>query len=435
MTDEFTRMTKDSHDAPGERSEHDPEGAPGLGHARGVDAIQTPGESAIPQPNDQHAQKKDDVPQPERLTWQVVPRISEQVPRTTTTPSAPAIQASAASPGAAPGEQRNDAVAAAQPEVEPAGGGVEAGLADLDPLIVRPRTSSRVMCLAFALALLLVAGVVWWLGVRTMDGQSYDEMVFTRFMAFLPDWIGAVVRVFTFRYFVVATSLAIGAVAVIVVIVRRRWWLLLQMLVFAALSGAVSLLKYVLPRPFLINIVSTHDNSAPSGHTVLAAAACLMLVVAVARAWRAVAALAGFAYTVFAGLSMIAGGWHRPTDVVMALLAVAGAALLTLACTRVSGMDEPGKRASSASIQIVGSVLTTAGLLGCLYAAYVIWQVQPGLGLADRGIQNDARISAIVLIAGVTALAFGLGLVMRQLTASPLSKIGLVGAPPLPPNR
>ena len=40
-----------------------------------------------------------------------------------------------------------------------------------------------------------------------------------------------------------------------------------------------------------------------------------------------------------------------------------------------------------------------------------------------------------LLTAAVSALVLGITLAMRQLTASPLTKLGLVGAPPAPPKR
>ena len=103
-----------------------------------------------------------------------------------------------------------------------------------------------------------------------------------------------------------------------------------------------------------------------------------------------------------------------------------------LAVSFANGMDEPGKRTSSPSVQIVGSVMLTFGTLGTLYGAYIIWQIQPGLDLSANA---GACASTAILTASVCALVFGLVLVMRQLTASPLTKLGLVGAPPAPPKQ
>ena len=49
-----------------------------------------------------------------------------------------------------------------------------------------------------------------------------------------------------------------------------------------------------------------------------------MLLCAVPRVLRALVAVIGWAYTVLVGLSVIAAQWHRPTDVIMALLIVGG---------------------------------------------------------------------------------------------------------------
>ena len=77
-----------------------------------------------------------------------------------------------------------------------------------------------------------------------------------------------------------------------------------------------------------------------------------MLLCAVPRVLRALVAVIGWAYTVLVGLSVIAAQWHRPTDVIMALLIVGGLALLALATTFASGMDE---RARASRRQACGS--------------------------------------------------------------------------------
>ena len=85
--------------------------------------------------------------------------------------------------------------------------------------------------------------------------------------------------------------------------------------------------------------------------------------------------------------------------------------------------------------QIVGSVLITGGLLLLAYSGYVIWQVVPGLNVSASWAVQGANVSAVVGIAGVAMLAFGLLLALRQITAAPLSRLGLIGAPPAPPKR
>ena len=313
---------------------------------------------------------------------------------------------------------------------------VSKGLAEADPLTRHPRVSSVVLCVVFGVLLLAASAGIWWLGVRTMDGQSYEDIVWSKFNDALPGWLEPVVHVFTVSAVVIAVSVIMSVIAIAVLVVRKRWLAIAQLAVFGGLCfAAAELLKPLLPRPYLINLMSNRSNSAPSGHVILAAAASVILLCAVPRAFRALAAVIGWIYTVLVGMSVIAGQWHRPTDVVMGLLIVGGLAMLMLGATFSNGMDEPGTRASSASVQIVGSVMLTFGVLGTLYGAYIIWQIQPGLAMSAEWTNSGAHLSTMVLTASVSALMFGLTLAMRQLTASPLTKLGLVGAPPAPPKR
>lgn len=310
---------------------------------------------------------------------------------------------------------------------------VDSGLARLDPLTVHPRRSSVVLCAVFGIFMMAAAAGVWWLAVRTATGQSYDDMVFNNFDALLPSGVRTLMKPFLISKVVIGISVAIGALAVVVIILRKRWWLIGQSLAFVAVSYAMHFLKYVLPRSILVNTVSNPANSAPSGHVLLAAAAGLLLVLAVPRVWRALACAVTSCFAIWIGMSVLVGRWHRPSDVVMALLLIGGLALLILAFTRTSGMDAPGSRFSSASVQIVASVMLTFGVLGVAYAGYIIWQIEPGLELGAQWAIMGATVSAGVLIVAVAALVFSMVLTMRQLTAAPLTRLGLVGAPPAPP--
>ncbi|MBT1161385.1 phosphatase PAP2 family protein [Bifidobacterium sp. SO1] len=319
---------------------------------------------------------------------------------------------------------------------------VERALSEPDPLLARPRTSSRVLCVVFGLLLIAAAFGVWWLGVCTETGQSYDEIVVTGFADALPGWLAATLSPFidwnvgtVILNLTVLLSLLFGAIAVVVTIARKRWLLLAQFVAIVALCYASTFLKELLPRPYLIDTQTPHANSAPSGHTILAAASSVLLLIVVPRVWRAVCAVISAGFTAVIGLSVIAGGWHRPTDAAMSVLLVGGWTLIVLAFTAKTAMDEPGSRVSSASIQIVGTVMITAGLLGIAYAAYVIWQVLPGLALSAAWSASGAYLSTIVGVNGVTLLTVGLVLAMRQLTAAPLSRLGLIGAPPAPPQQ
>lgn len=314
-------------------------------------------------------------------------------------------------------------------------GEVDRGLAKLDPLAVRPRISSRVLCAVFGLLLIAAGFGIWWVCVFTEDGQSYDELVWKNLVTGVPDAVGSLMSLVAQSWLVIAISCLLAVIGVVSALVRRRWWLVGQIVVFAAVCLAVTRIKGVLPRPFIINTDSPAANSAPSGHTMLAAACAVILLLAVPRAARALAGIIGVIWSWTVGVSVIYGQWHRPSDVAMSILLVAGLALIVLVFTRTSGMDEPGSRVSSVSVQIVGSVLITGGLLLLAYSAYVIWQVVPGLNISASWAVSGSIVSAIVGVAGVAALTFGLLLALRHITAAPLSRLGLIGAPPAPPQR
>ena len=314
-------------------------------------------------------------------------------------------------------------------------GEVDRGLAKLDPLAVRPRISSRVLCAVFGLLLIAAGFGIWWVCVFTEDGQSYDELVWKNLSTNVPDAVGSLMSLVAQSWLVIAISCLLAVIGVVSALVRRRWWLVGQIVVFAAVCLAVTRIKGVLPRPFIINTDSPAANSAPSGHTMLAAACAVILLLAVPRAARALAGIIGVIWSWTVGVSVIYGQWHRPSDVAMSILLVAGLALIVLVFTWTSGMDEPGSRVSSVSVQIVGSVLITGGLLLLAYSAYVIWQVVPGLNISASWAVSGSIVSAIVGVAGVAALTFGLLLALRHITAAPLSRLGLIGAPPAPPKR
>lgn len=314
-------------------------------------------------------------------------------------------------------------------------GEIDRGLAKLDPLAVRPRISSRVLCAVFGLLLIAAGFGIWWVCVFTEDGQSYDELVWKNLVAGVPGAVGGLMSLVAQSWLVIAISCLLAVIGVVSALVRRRWWLVGQIVVFAAVCLAVTRIKGVLPRPFIINTDSPAANSAPSGHTMLAAACAVILLLAVPRAARALAGIIGVIWSWTVGVSVIYGQWHRPSDVAMSILLVAGLALIVLVFTRTSGMDEPGSRVSSVSVQIVGSALITGGLLLLAYSAYVIWQVVPGLNISASWAVSGSIVSAIVGVAGVAALTFGLLLALRHITAAPLSRLGLIGAPPAPPKR
>lgn len=305
----------------------------------------------------------------------------------------------------------------------------------LGQLIKRPRISTILWCVAIAIVFLASAAFIWFISVQTVLGQSYEEMVIDGFGSHgTPSWLAFCLRPISVSMVVIVTSIIIALVSLIVVCIRKRWWLLGQCAGIIILSAAAEPLKKILPRPMLISIEYLSANSAPSGHTLLITASCALLICAVSRVWRAWAALAAAFISVLVELSLVAAHWHRVSDVLMSLLIVGAVTLIMLACTRSSGMDMPAYRRSSISVQIVGSSMITIGVLACLYALYLIWQILPGVDIFAQWAASVSYVATYWLIIGVSLLVFGVIMVMRHSTASPLSRLGLVGAPPTPPS-
>ena len=314
-----------------------------------------------------------------------------------------------------------------------------------DLLISRPRISSVVLCVVFGLALLAIAAVVYLVGVGTVAGQEYDNLAVDGFANALPGWLAALcaplaasVTLGSATIPIMAfTDIAFGVVAIIVAVARKRWLAIGQFAALAVVAfAAAELLKKLLPRKvYDVSMITTEGNTAPSGHMTMVVVAALALLCVVPRVWRALVAVIAAAYASLSGMALLVGAWHRPCDVIMAVSLASGLAFLALAFTRSSGMDEPGTRASSASIQIVGTVMIAGGIMALAYGLYVVWQLAPGLQYSAKWASSAAHGSAGILICGSVMLTFGLMLAMRHITASPLSKIGLVGAPPAPPRK
>lgn len=306
---------------------------------------------------------------------------------------------------------------------------------EFDPLTKRPRVSAILWCVALAVVFLISAAGLWFVCVQTVIGQSYEEMVIDGFGSHgVPSWLKLCLKPLCNSIVVIVIGALIAVAALVVACVRRRWWLLGQCAGIIILAAVAEPLKKILPRPMLINIQYLSANSAPSGHALLVATACALLICTVSRVWRAWAAVASTVISVLVQLSLIAGHWHRTSDVIMSLLLVGAITLIVLALTRSSGMDLPAYRRSSISVQIVGSSMITLGVFSCLYAEYLVWQILPGVDIFAQWAANVSYIATYWLIIGVSLLVYGAIMVMRHSTASPLSRLGLVGAPPTPPS-
>lgn len=157
--------------------------------------------------------------------------------------------------------------------------------------------------------------------VFTAVGQAWD----TALMETLATWrptIAPVGRILVH----LASWQAVVVMCVVVAVVaiaRRRWHLAVRaVIVVVAANLTTQLVKLLIVRPDLGSSIHI-ANSLPSGHTTFAASIALALVIVAPRWVRTPAAYVGWIWTTLMAMTVIMYGWHRPSDVLVAVL-VAG---------------------------------------------------------------------------------------------------------------
>lgn len=205
-----------------------------------------------------------------------------------------------------------------------------------------------------------------------------------------------------------------GVILTIVIALFRRSPAAMVIAIGAAGAAvaATQILKYgVLSRPDF-DVEGYANNSFPSGHTTVAAASALaVFLVSSPRARPAVAAW-GTAFTVLAGVSTLANQWHRPSDVIAALLVVAfwgciGGAVLAAVRPGASVHGTAARRLPSGSRWwlVVPFLLVTV-------VAFVITL----LGTSD-GSSSSTLIAYVGGAAAIIASGFVLALVATRVFA------------------
>lgn len=186
-------------------------------------------------------------------------------------------------------------------------------------------------------------------------------------------------------------SAATLAVVCLVLAARRHHWraVIGAAVVIVGANVTTQVLKPVLDRPDLGYGI---HNSLPSGHVTVAASvvAALMLVVP-AGARAAVAGLGTFAVGL-TGLSTIVAGWHRPADVVAALV-------VALGWCAVAVVVQGGRRARARAVLPTALSGAVAALL-----AIVLIGVRPVEGM-DGFVDASLVLGAVALVTAVAVSA------------------------------
>lgn len=206
-----------------------------------------------------------------------------------------------------------------------------------------------------------------------------------------------------------AASVVLGSLVILVIaLVRRRPHLALTAGVIIGGSFVTTQLlkRIILDRPNLIGLTdpAQQHNWFPSGHSTVAMALVVALVIVVAEEARPLVALAGLVYATMVGAGTVTLGWHRPSDVLGAYLVVAawaGASVAVLIW--VEGAVRERTSAIARRVPSLSPFLAGAGiglLLGALFGV-------SGTLVAAReqeldAVQLDATYAAsVVVITGV----------------------------------
>ncbi|MCL1871417.1 MAG: phosphatase PAP2 family protein [Promicromonosporaceae bacterium] len=293
------------------------------------------------------------------------------------------------------------------------------------PLAAARRARARVA--AVVLAVLAAAGVhlTWFVFVATRSGQHVDAMALEG-AQHGRDTLWHVAR--PVLDVVSVTFVVVGiAAAMVVAMLRRRWALALQVAVLVAGANVTTqVLKYsVYPRPSLLP-GWTGANALPSGHTTVAASVAAALLLVVPRTWRPLVAVLGAVWTAATGVSTLVGQWHRPSDVVAAVLVVLAWAAGICAVRTRSSLDVvgPGGRATRGATAVAAGLLGLAGVGTGAVAAIALVD----LGVGVRGIPFGGDVTAyaggVAGVVAVTSVAFALLLLVRQATSRPEDRVG-----------
>lgn len=283
--------------------------------------------------------------------------------------------------------------------------------------VVRPGRPTPALALAVVSAVGVLA--VWWVFVTTRTGQVLEQAAYEgseRGASRL--WLVAepVLEIISLPF--VALVLL---TAMLLAVLRGRVLLAVQVAVLmAGANVSTQVLKHVvLGRPDL-DVGDRLANALPSGHTTAAASVSVALLLVLPPRFRPAAALAGVLYTCATGISTMVGQWHRPSDVVAAVLVV-GAWAGVAAALGVRGRPRSAHRGrgrwgvgATAGVLLLGGVVAGAGALLALQRS--LDHLRDGQALASSGDLLTAYAGGALGV--VTATCVVVGLVLAALDAA-----------------
>lgn len=282
------------------------------------------------------------------------------------------------------------------------------------------RSAARVAGLVVVLAAATGTWLVWWAMVTTWPGQRVEQRVFET-----ADLFQDVVNPLVEPVLLLGSPpwLAAGLVAACGLgLVRRRWGAAgMAAVVILGSNLTTQVIKDgVFYRTGLVGEWNHDINTLPSGHVTVVAAAWAALLFVAPRRWRPPTALAGAAATCAIGLATVADRWHRPSDVVAAVLVVvAWAALVrTLAPARWADLPDARRGRSDGATGLVAALLGVVAVPTAVLSALAAGATE---GRAWAGLPWDGGLTAyaggLLAACAISAAAFAVLLPLCQATA------------------
>ena len=253
--------------------------------------------------------------------------------------------------------------------------------------------------------------------IYTMTGQQVDEQAYTEYANQFKSYRGPTLTALDSLPTIVGVIAVLGLIAVL--IWKHRFLpSLIGVLVGAAAVTSTYLLKhYLIVKPDL-GVQEALSNSAPSGHTTFAAAAGAALFLAAPRFLRPTVALCAAFATCLTGASTIINGWHRPADVVTAILVTAIWTVVGMGVLRYVRPADFAVPARGGLVLVPLMTIATLFLSFCAVILYLIAIFAPIPG----GAFTAATCMIIAVSFGTTALMVNL-LRPRNSNRSAYSKV------------
>ena len=272
----------------------------------------------------------------------------------------------------------------------------------------------HVMALLF-LGLSLYGAFVFF--IYTTPGQQVDEQAYTEYANQFKSYRGPTLTALDSLPAVVGVIAVLGMVAVLIWKHRFLPSLIGVLAAAAAVTSTYLLKHYLIMKPDL-GVQEALSNSAPSGHTTFAAAAGAALFLAAPRFLRPTVALCAALATCLTGASTIINGWHRPADVVTAILVTAIWTVVGMGVLRYVRPADFAVPARGGLVLVPLMTIATLFLSFCAVILYLIAIFAPIPG----GAFTAATCMIIAVSFGTTALMVNL-LRPRNSNRSAYSKV------------